>query len=105
MSLGGRAGMPATARRRGRSQGQTEGEWGLTNRAVARLFRLGSVSRLMEAEARASDANSGEQRNSGGLQAAKLSLGQSHVIIPKLLQSVIGINELINTYYRPSNNR
>ena len=25
--------------------------------------------------------------------------------IPKLLQSIIGINELINTYYRPSNNR
>ena len=25
--------------------------------------------------------------------------------IPKLLRSIIGINELINTYYRPSNNR
>ena len=27
------------------------------------------------------------------------------MIIPKLLRSIIGINELINTYYRPSNNR
>ena len=26
-------------------------------------------------------------------------------LIPKLLRSIIGINELINTYYRPSNNR
>ena len=25
--------------------------------------------------------------------------------IPELLWSIIGINELINTYYRPSNNR
>ena len=26
-------------------------------------------------------------------------------VIPKLLRSIIGIHELINTYYRPSNNR